>query len=92
MEQKINLLEMSFLIPVRIDSVVRLENLLKSIECILRNFETNIYVLEAAPYNNGLLERLLPKDINYLLWKIETRYFIELIILIVLFAKLLPNI
>lgn len=65
MEQKINLLEMSFLIPVRIDSVVRLENLLKSIECILRNFETNIYVLEAAPYNNGLLERLLPKDINY---------------------------
>lgn len=42
MEQKINLLEMSFLIPVRIDSVVRLENLLKSIECILRNFETNI--------------------------------------------------
>lgn len=56
MEQKINLLEMSFLIPVRIDSVVRLENLLESIKCILRKFRTNIYVLEAASYNNGLLE------------------------------------
>lgn len=65
MEQKINLLEMSFLIPVRIDSVVRLENLLESIKCILRKFRTNIYVLEAASYNNGLLEKLLPKEVCY---------------------------
>lgn len=67
MEQKINLLEMSFLIPVRIDSVVRLENLLESIKCILRKFRTNIYVLEAASYNNGLLEKLLPKEVCYFL-------------------------
>lgn len=65
MEQKNDLLDMTFLIPVRIDSVIRIENLLASIKYILDSFNTKIFVLEAASYKNGILERLLPKNVDY---------------------------
>ncbi|MDR2146707.1 MAG: hypothetical protein LBE91_09655 [Tannerella sp.] len=55
---KYDLKDMTFLIPVRLDSIVRLENLLLTVELIESNFETNITILEADRYNNGLIEKL----------------------------------
>ena len=60
---------MDFLIPIRIDSVERIENLLSNIGYLTEHFHTNIYVLEASHTNNHLLEKILPKEVAY--------YFIE---------------
>lgn len=48
---------MDFLIPIRIDSVERIENLLSNIGYLTEHFHTNIYVLEASHTNNHLLEK-----------------------------------
>ena len=66
MNNKISLFDVTFLIPVRIDSIIRVENLLSSINSILSNFDTNIIVLESSRYNNHLLEKLLPNDVQYI--------------------------
>ena len=63
--KKINLKDFSFLIPLRIDSVDRLENTLITIDYIYSNFDTQVVVLEASDRNTGLLQKLLPEDINY---------------------------
>ena len=44
--------DVTFVIPIRIDSIIRLENLLLTIDCLLSYFETNIVVIEASNYNN----------------------------------------
>jgi hypothetical protein len=62
---KINLIDITFLILVRLDSVQRLENILTVTRALIKHFDTNIYVLEAAPYNNGLLEKLLNRKIIF---------------------------
>lgn len=62
---RINLMDVSFLIPVRIDSMIRLENLLASINHILKYFNTNIFVMEAASLNNHVLEDTLPESVSY---------------------------
>lgn len=53
------------MIPIRLDSIVRLENLLVSIDVLMRNCHTNIKVLHAAEYDNGLLPKLLGKKVSY---------------------------
>lgn len=58
-----NLKDTTFLIPVRIDSIMRLENLLTVSNFLVENFETTVKVLECAPYCNGLLRRLLDQKI-----------------------------
>jgi predicted glycosyltransferase involved in capsule biosynthesis len=63
--EKINLTDFTFLIPLRIDTVNRLENTLVTIEYILSNFDTQISVLEASGRNTGLLNRMLTKEVNY---------------------------
>ncbi|PZX59384.1 galactosyltransferase-like protein [Algoriphagus ratkowskyi] len=63
--EKINLRDFTFLIPLRIDSVNRLENTLVTIDYILTNFDTKIHVLESSARNTRLLSRLLPKEVNY---------------------------
>ena len=55
---KENLRDMTFIIPIRMDSIIRLENLLLTIDCIQRHFDTTIVVLEAASYNNGMIQAL----------------------------------
>lgn len=60
-----NLTDITFMIPVRIDSMIRFENLLLTIQSIQRNFITNIIVLEASDYNNGLVQKLLGNKIEY---------------------------
>lgn len=62
---KQNLLDTTFLIPVRLDSVVRLENLIFSMQYIQKHFSTHILILEAADYNNGFIERLIGKKVEY---------------------------
>ena len=57
---------MAFIIPVRLDSVVRLENLILSVQYLLKNFDTHIMVLEAASYSNGIIQKMLGSKIEYL--------------------------
>lgn len=66
---KYNLKDTTFVFVIRIDSIIRLENLLLSIDNLLSNFETNIIVIESSYYNNGLLKKLIGENISY--------YFIE---------------
>lgn len=63
--ERINLMDVDFVIPVRIDSIVRLENLLATVGYLTSHFQTNIYVIEAAAFNNHVLEKTLPSGIAY---------------------------
>lgn len=62
---KTDLQDLTFLFPLKPDSIIRIENLLATTGYLLRNFNTNISVLEASAYNNGLLGKLLNRRINY---------------------------
>lgn len=65
---KLDLSDTTFLIPIRIDSIDRLENILAVIKFLRHYFNTNIMVLEASTGTNSFLMRLLPKDrkVNYM--------------------------
>lgn len=62
---KFELKDTTFVIPVRIDSIVRLENLLLTLENLESHFDTNIVVVEASYYNNGILKRLMSDSVSY---------------------------
>jgi len=62
---KIDLQDVTFLLPIRLDSIARLENLIASVEYIYRYFDTNIMITEAASYNNGLIQKTLKNRIDY---------------------------
>lgn len=64
--RKNDLLDVSFLFPVRIESIERLENLIAVIEYLTDNFDTNICVLEASGFNNKIIKKLLPKKAEYI--------------------------
>jgi hypothetical protein len=57
--------DITFLTLVRIDSMIRLENLLLKIEYLQARFNCNIMVLEADSYNRGYIQKLCP-DIDYI--------------------------
>lgn len=59
-----NLSDITFLIPIRLDSISRLENLILSINSLQKYFITNIKVLEADKHNNHILERQ-PNGVEY---------------------------
>ena len=63
---KFDLTDTTFIIPIRIDTVVRLENLLLNVDHLQERFQTNIIILEAAPYNNGIIHSLLKDRATYL--------------------------
>lgn len=65
MNKKIDFSDLTFIVPIRIDSIERLENILFVTKFLTKSFKTNIKVLECAPYNNGLLFKLLDKCIQY---------------------------
>ena len=65
---RIDLKNTTFIIPVRLDSIIRLENLILTIDCIQNNFDTNITILEASSYCNGMIPSIL-KNVTY--------YFVE---------------
>lgn len=57
--------DLSILIIARLDTIERLENILAVSSFINSNINAAISVLECAPYNNGVLKRLLNKNIRY---------------------------
>ena len=63
---KTDIRDMTFIIPVRLDSVVRLENLILSVQSLRKNFDTQIMILEATSYNNGIIQKILGKKTEYL--------------------------
>lgn len=62
--KKIQLNDLTFLIPVRIDSMDRLENLIGVINFLYSNFETSIDIQESTVFDNGILKKILPKTVN----------------------------
>ena len=52
--------ELTFIIPVRIDSIIRMENLIAVISFIMK-IGAQIIVCEATRYNNMFIRRILPK-------------------------------
>lgn len=62
---KYELKDTTFIFIVRIDSVIRLENLLLALEVLESSFYTNIIVVEASYYNNGILKRQINNTICY---------------------------
>ena len=62
---KTNLEDLTFLMPLKVDSVIRIENLLAIIRYLQRNFQTHIAVLEVGSYDNGLLRKLLNREVKY---------------------------
>ena len=63
--RKTDLTKITFMIPVRFDSMIRLENLILSVNYICRNFKTNIIVLQASKYDNGYVKKLLGNKAVY---------------------------
>ena len=64
--KKSDLSKITFMIPVRFDSMIRLENLILSVNYICKNFNTNIIVLQASNYDNGVIKKLLVKKARYI--------------------------
>lgn len=75
MMKKIDLTDVTFLIPVRLDSIVRLENLLEVVNCVWKVFHTRLFVLEADSYDNKILRSLLPKEVEFLFVKDDDPVF-----------------
>ena len=59
---RIDLTDTTFIIPVRIDSMIRLENLLMSVDSIVRHFQTRVLILEASSYPNEIIPSLLKDE------------------------------
>lgn len=62
---KINLKDTTFVIPIRIDSIIRLENFMLTLDNLESNFDTNIIIVEASPYNSKIIESLIQQNIRY---------------------------
>ena len=62
---KHDLTDTTFIIPIRVDTVVRLENLILCVDYLQEKLQTQIIVLEAAPYNNGMIQNLLKDRVTY---------------------------
>jgi len=62
---KHDLADTTFIIPVRTDTIVRLENLILTVDYLLEWFQTHVVVLEAAAYNNGIIQHLLKDRVAY---------------------------
>lgn len=62
---KIALTDITFLMPIRLDSIQRLENVLTVTNQLCKYFNTHILLREATYHNNGILKSLLHKKIHY---------------------------
>lgn len=63
---KTNLRDTTFILPIRIDSIIRLENLLLTLDNIESNFDTTIILIEASYYKNQIVESLIGKNVDYI--------------------------
>ncbi len=64
MSRNKDLKDVTFIIPVRIDSIDRLENLIHVSNYVMTNFDTNVLIHEVSAYNNGILKQLLPNEVE----------------------------
>jgi len=64
MKQKLQ--DVTFLLPVRIDSINRLENTLAVIDHILSKFDVSIILLNADVYDNHLLGNAVKQRVRYI--------------------------
>lgn len=62
---KTNLQDLSIIIPIRLDSISRIENLIAVVHHLYHYFETHIYIIESGEFNNGIVNSMLGKDVNY---------------------------
>lgn len=62
---RINYPDLTIFIPVQLDDIERLENVLEVSRYVSSNFGANIRIAEYASYNNGMLEKLIEEDIQY---------------------------
>jgi predicted glycosyltransferase involved in capsule biosynthesis len=62
---KANLEDLTFLFPLKPDSIIRIENLIAVTNYILRNFKANISILEVSAYNNGIIPKVINSKIDY---------------------------
>ena len=60
MVKKLDFSDLTVLLPVRIDSMIRLENLLTVIKYLQKYFVVDIKVLEASGFDSQILRSLLP--------------------------------
>jgi GR25 family glycosyltransferase involved in LPS biosynthesis len=62
---KISLTDVTFLIPLRPDSLERIENVIAVVSFLHEHFDTRIMVLEASPYENHLFTSLVREKAEY---------------------------
>lgn len=70
---RINLEDNTFIIPIKIDSPDRLENLFITINFLTKNFNTNILVLEAD--KEAKIKNNLKDNINYIFYETNEDFF-----------------
>lgn len=70
-----DLVEITFIIPVRIESIERLENLQAATDYLLKHFSTRILVLEAASRNTGFLQKCLSPEVEVFFIKDDDSIF-----------------
>lgn len=63
--KKIEMKDVSVLIPMRLDSLDRLDNLLYVVNYLIKYFDINVYVLHADRRQHNYLARLMPEECNY---------------------------
>ncbi|MFO8029777.1 MAG: galactosyltransferase-related protein [Cyclonatronaceae bacterium] len=63
-DKKLSLKELTIYIRVKIDSVDRLENLQMVTKFICDHLESNVQVIETGCYDNGILNKILPDQVE----------------------------
>lgn len=63
---KFDLTDTAILIPVRLDSIDRIDNLIAVVTYLLKNFHVNIYILHADNPGRYYLKHTLPKECKYI--------------------------
>jgi len=71
----INFKDVTFIVPVRFDSQDRKNNFKTSMSFLLRNFDTNIIVLESDENSNGEFVKSISKKIKYVFEKNDEKLF-----------------
>jgi predicted glycosyltransferase involved in capsule biosynthesis len=57
--------DLSFLIPIRLDTIQRLENLLVVVQFLRSHFDSPILIYEASSYSTGMVSPLIGKEAAY---------------------------
>lgn len=63
--KRTDLTDVTFIIPIRLDSIVRIENIMMVIMNIENHFKTAIHILNADKHDNRILPNVLPKNVKY---------------------------